>query len=65
MMEEWVPRHAQKFHEVQDTIFEKPVADKERVALDQYVEKLLRTASIEVHDEDLQLEWREGIENSW
>ena len=65
MMEEWVPRHAQKFHEVQDTIFEKLVADKERVALDQYVEKLLRTASIEVHDEDLQLEWREGIENSW
>jgi len=65
MMEEWVPRHAQKFHEVQDIIFEKMVANKERVALDQYVEQLLRTASVEVHDENLQLEWREGSEHSW
>ena len=41
----------EKFHEVQDIIFEKMVANKERVALDQYVEQLLRTASVEVHDE--------------
>ena len=63
MMEEWVPRHAQKFYEVQDTVFEKLVADKERVALDQYVEQLLRTASIEIHDETLDLEWEETSAN--
>ena len=37
MMEEWVPRHAQKFHEVQEAIFEKLVSEKESVALDEYV----------------------------
>ncbi|MEE8349437.1 MAG: peptidylprolyl isomerase [Acidobacteriota bacterium] len=57
MMEEWVPRHAQKFYEVQDSIFEKLVADKERVALDLYVEQLVRNASVEIHDEDLALQW--------
>jgi parvulin-like peptidyl-prolyl isomerase len=60
MMEEWVPRHAQKFYEVQHTIFEKLVADKERVALDLYVEQLFRTASVEIHDEDLALAWRDS-----
>ncbi len=60
MMEEWVPRHAQKFYEVQDTVFGKLVADKERVALDRYVEQLFLAASVEIHDEDLDLEWEES-----
>ena len=63
MMEEWVPRHAQKFYEVQDTIFEKLVADKERAALDQYVKQLFLAASIEIQDEALKLEWGDGSEN--
>lgn len=56
MMEEWIPRHAQKFHEVQEAIFEKLVGEKERVALDDYVNQLFQTASIEVHDRTLSLE---------
>ena len=56
MMEEWIPRHAQKFHEVQEAIFDKLVGEKERVALDDYVKQLLQTVSIEVHDRSLSLE---------
>ena len=56
MMEEWVPRHAQKFYEVQETIFEDLVAAKERVALDEYVNRLFEGASIEIHDETLTIE---------
>jgi len=59
MMEEWVPRHAQKFYEVQDTLFEEMVADKERLALDQYVEQLWLSASVDIQDEALELEWRD------
>ena len=60
MMEEWVPRHAQKFYEVQDTVFDQLVADKERVALDRYVEQLFLAASVEIHDKDLDLEWEDS-----
>ncbi len=56
MMEEWIPRHAQKFHEVQEIIFEKLVGEKESVALDDYVNQLIKSASIEVHDRSLSLE---------
>ncbi len=56
MMEEWIPRHAQKFHEVQEAIFEKLVGEKESVALDEYVNQLFQSASIEVHDRTLSLE---------
>ncbi len=56
MMEEWIPRHAQKFHEVQEVIFEKLVGEKESVALDDYVNQLFQSASIEVHDRTLSLE---------
>ena len=56
MMEEWIARHAQKFHEVQEAIFEKLVGEKESVALDDYVNQLFQSASIEVHDPTLSLE---------
>ncbi len=56
MMEEWIPRHAQKFHEVQEAIFEKLVGEKESVALDDFVNQLFQSASIEVHDRTLSLE---------
>ena len=56
MMEEWVPLHAQKFHEVQEEIFEKLVGEKESVALEEYVDQLFQSASIEVHDRTLSLE---------
>ncbi|MDA2929544.1 peptidylprolyl isomerase [Acidobacteria bacterium AH-259-O06] len=59
MLEEWVPRHAQKFYEVQETIFKKLVAKKERVALDEYVNQLFQAASVEIFDESLNFEWSE------
>ena len=54
LMEEWVPRHAQKFFEVQQRIFEDLVAGKERVALEEFLNDLVRDASIEVYDPKLQ-----------
>ncbi|MDA2935134.1 peptidylprolyl isomerase, partial [Acidobacteria bacterium AH-259-D05] len=63
MMEEWIPRHARKFYEIQDTIFEKLVSDKERVALDQYVKQLFLAASLEILDENLNLNWGDGSAN--
>ncbi|MFQ5737747.1 MAG: peptidylprolyl isomerase [Acidobacteriota bacterium] len=57
-VEERIPRHAQKFYEVRKDIFETLIAQKERAALDQFVAKLLQSASIEVLDESLSSEWR-------
>ena len=57
MLEEWVPRHAQKFYEVQGLIFDRLVEEKERAALDDYVAHLFETASIEIRDEDLRELW--------
>ncbi|HUV14564.1 MAG TPA: peptidylprolyl isomerase [Acidobacteriota bacterium] len=54
LMEEWIPRHAQKFFEVQHRIFEDLVAGKERVALDKFLNDLVRDASIEIYDSKLQ-----------
>jgi len=54
LMEEWIPRHAQKFFEVQQRIFEELVAGKERVALEKFLNDLVRDASIEVYDPKLQ-----------
>lgn len=54
LMEEWVPRHAQKFFEVQQQIFEELVAGKERVALEKFLNDLVRDASIEIYDPKLQ-----------
>jgi hypothetical protein len=53
-MEEWVPRHAQKFFEVQQQIFEELVAGKERAALEEFLNDLVRNASIEIYDPKLQ-----------
>lgn len=58
MVEEWIPRHPQRFFAVQEEIFEKLVARKEREALERYMNRLLEAASIEIHDEVLLAEWR-------
>ncbi len=62
MMEEWIPRHPQKFYEVQDTIFERLVVSKERAAVNRYVRQLFDGASIELHDETLVIDWGESDE---
>lgn len=54
LMEEWIPRHAQKFFEVQREIFEELMAGKERVAVEKFLNNLLENASIEIYDPRLQ-----------
>ena len=56
MLEEWVPRHPQRFYEVQAMIFRRIIAERERTALDQYVNQLFQSASVQIMDADL--DWR-------
>lgn len=65
MVEEWIPRHPRKFHEVQKEIFDRLAVTQERSALQHYANQLRETASIEVRDETLNLKWERlnaGIE---
>ena len=63
MMEEWIPRHPQKFYEVQDVIFDRLVMAKERAARDVYVRQIVDRASIELHDKILAVNWGEPNED--
>ena len=56
MAEEKIPRHPQRFYEVQAGIFEKLVSEKEIVAMDAYVEELLDSSSIQIYDQALNFE---------
>jgi parvulin-like peptidyl-prolyl isomerase len=58
MMEEFIPRHTQPFREVQRVILEKLIAQRERVALERYLDELVAKASIEVRDPKLKFERR-------
>ena len=60
MMEEWIPRHPQKFHEVQERIFKRLMAEKERDASASYLKQVLKTASINIQDPNLKFDWRDG-----
>jgi parvulin-like peptidyl-prolyl isomerase len=60
MVEEFIPKHTQAFHEVQKDIYEKMLAQYERIQLDKYVEDLLKAASIEILDPNLQFDWRKS-----
>jgi len=59
-VEEFIPKHTQAFHEVHKDIYEKMLAQYERTQLDKYVEELLRGASIEILDPNLQFDWRKS-----
>ena len=48
MVEEKIRRHAQKFYEVQEEIFEFLVRERERKALDQFLANVLDAARIEI-----------------
>ncbi len=60
MVEEFIPKHTQAFHEVQKDIYEKMLAQYERMQLDKYVEELLKGASIEILDSNLQFDGRKS-----
>ncbi len=56
MVEERIPRHVQKFHEVREQIFQTLTAAREREGVEQYIENLFRRAEISILDPDLVLE---------
>jgi parvulin-like peptidyl-prolyl isomerase len=58
MVEEVIPRHPQPFQEVQRVIFEKMLAQEQRDVLENYLDELLRNASVEIREPGLQFEWR-------
>lgn len=58
MVEETIPRHQQKYYEVQREIYVRLLAEKERRALDEFLKQLIRDASISIYDEELRSEWR-------
>jgi parvulin-like peptidyl-prolyl isomerase len=60
MLEEFIPRHPQEFHEVQTQIFENLLGEREREATDRYLAQLKRQASIEVLDPNLKVNWRDN-----
>jgi hypothetical protein len=56
VVEEWVPRHMQKFHEVREEIFRMLLIERERMAVESYIEDLFKQSRIEVFDSSLVLE---------
>lgn len=50
MLEEWIRRHDQKFHEVQEQIFRILMNEKERAVVDSVVDSALEASSIKVYD---------------
>ncbi len=57
-LEERTPKHYQKFYEVQEQIFEILVAERERAAVDSFVQNRIAEARIEILDERLASFWR-------
>jgi len=57
-LEERTPRHYQKFYEVQGQIFELLVAEREREAVEAFVQARITGAKIEILDEGLESFWR-------
>jgi parvulin-like peptidyl-prolyl isomerase len=58
LVEEWIPRHPQKFFEARDRIFEILIASKERAATEAVVNQMLASASIEIYDPSLRFPLR-------
>ena len=56
MVEERTSRHPQRFYEVQAGIFEELAGKQEMVAMNAYVQNLLDSASIQIHDKALNFE---------
>jgi hypothetical protein len=59
LVEEWIPRHHQKFFEVREEIFELLVAQKERSAVEAVLNEMLQKASIEIYDPSLEFSLKE------
>jgi len=62
-VEEYIPRHFQKFYEVQELIFNRLLAVEERKALHQFVESRIAHADLQIFDSKLEKFWRERDAN--
>lgn len=62
-VEEHIPRHFQKFYEVQALIFNRLLAAEERKALSQFVESRIADTNIQIFDSKLETFWRERDAN--
>ncbi len=57
-LEERTPKHYQKFYEVQEQIFNLMLTEKERLAVDAFVQDRITQAAVEILDERLEGFWR-------
>ena len=53
-VEERISRHSQKFYEVQESIFNRLLAEEERKALHQFVETRITDADLQIFDSKLE-----------
>ncbi|GAB4242812.1 MAG: peptidylprolyl isomerase [Acidobacteriota bacterium] len=58
-LEELIPAHEQRFYEVQDVIFDRLMAEKEREAVERFLRELYCASQVEIVDMELGRELRE------
>lgn len=54
-LEEWIPKHDQKFYEVRRKIFDELTAERERLALEAFLDKKFKESSVVIRDPSLRL----------
>lgn len=55
-LEEWIPKHDQKFYEVRRRIFDELTAEKERLALEAFLDRKFKESSVVIRDPNLRLD---------
>lgn len=58
-MEEWIPNHQYKFHEVKAEIFRRIAADKERLQTEEYINSLMNQYSITIYESNFPIDSKE------
>jgi len=58
-MEEWIPRHQYKFHEVKAEIFRRIAADKERLQTEEHINSLKNQYSITIYESNFPVDIKE------
>ncbi len=58
-MEEWIPSHQYKFHEVRSEIFQRIAARKERLQTEEYINSLMEQYSITIYESNFPVDSKE------
>lgn len=58
-MEEWIPNHQYKFHEVKAEIFRRIAAEKERIQTEEYINSLMNQYSITIYESNFPIDSKE------